>query len=382
MLNLDSIYASLSWHPGSWRDKERRHMPDYQGKQLPAVFKQLSRLPGLVDESEILRLKRALARAAEGKEFVQLMGQRDQSLNDASAASLDQRLKTLESLSRYLALMLGQPVLSIGSVAGSYGRTQPQATEILGGAKLDRYFGEMVNCREATPWARRPDPNRLLWAYEASQAAMQVLRNKASAVHTTHECAHLEYEEALVRRARNAKFYATSASLLWIDGCNLFNDSCYVEFARGLENPIALRLSEPVDPRVLIEAVEQLNPERQTGKILLIASAGDAPEVLGETIRVLQARRSPVVWLCDPLNAQDSRRHTVSLAQNVAREWDQTLRLHRTVDSRLHGIALEVRSSDSNQLAPEPDENPGAFFDFQKTLQLCSHLAHVYRESP
>lgn len=381
MLNLDSVYASQSWRPGSWRDKERRHMPNYQGKQLSAVLKQLSRLPGLVNEDDIVRFRRALVHAADGQSFVQLMGQREQSLNDVTNATFDQRFKTLESLSRYLALMLGLPVLAIGSIAGSYARTQPDATELLNGITLDRYFGDMVNCRAATPWARRPDANRLLWAYEATDAAMQRLRVKASAVHTSHECAHLDYEEALVRRTRHAGFYASSASLLWIDACNLYKDSCYVEFARGLDNPIGLRLGRQIDTHMLVNIVDRLNPARQTGKILLIANTAGSPQALGEAIRALQTQRSPVIWLCDPLIAHTAQPATSSLTQKVALEWDQTLSLHRTLDSRLSGIALEVRSPVSSLADSERHEDLAPFFDFQKTLQLCSHLAHAYRES-
>ncbi|PKH20730.1 MULTISPECIES: 3-deoxy-7-phosphoheptulonate synthase [Pseudomonas] len=381
VLNLDSVYASQSWRPGSWRDKERRHMPNYQGKQLPAVLKQLSRLPGLVSEDDIVRLRRALVHAAQGHTFVQLMGQREQSLNDVTHATFDQRFKTVESLSRYLALMLGLPVLAIGSVAGSYAHTQPDATELVDGITLDRYFGDMVNCQAPTPWARRPDANRLLWAYEATEAAMQRLRAKASAIHTSHECAHLDYEEALVRRTRHSGFYASSASLLWIEACNLFSDSCYVEFARGLDNPIALRLGGPLDTHTLVNIVERLNPERQTGKILLIANTADGTQAVGEAIRALQTQRSPVIWLCDPLNRHTAHPATCSLTQSVAQQWDQTLNLHRTLDSRLSGIALEVRSHASSLAAPERHEDAVPFFDFQKTLQLCSHLAHAYRES-
>ncbi len=381
MLNLDSVYASQSWRPDSWRDKERRHMPNYEGKQLPAVLKQLSRLPGLVSEDDIVRLRRALLHAADGHTFVQLMGQREQSLNDANHATFDHRFKTLESLSRYLAFMLGLPVLAIGSVAGSYARTQPDATELLDGITLDRYFGDMVNCQAATPWARRPDANRLLWAYEATEAAMQRLRAKASAIHTSHECAHLDYEQALVRRTLHSGFYASSASLLWIDACNLFNNSCYVEFARGLDNPIALRLGRQFDTHRLVDIVERLNPGRQTGKILLIANTAGGPQALGEAIRALQTQRSPVIWLCDPLDTDSAPQATSTLTQNVAQEWDRTLSLHRTLDSRLSGIALEVRNHGSSLTAPERHEDAAPFFDFQKTLQLCSHLAQAFRES-
>ncbi|MDY4299736.1 3-deoxy-7-phosphoheptulonate synthase [Pseudomonas salmasensis] len=381
VLNLDSVYASQSWRPESWRDKERRHMPNYPGKQLSAVLKQLSRLPGLVNEDDIVRLRRALVHAADGQAFVQLMGQREQSLNDVTKATFEQRIKTLESLSGYLALMLGLPVLAIGPVAGSYARTQPDATELLNGIMLDRYFGDMVNCKAATPWARRPDANRLLWAYEATDTAMQQLRGKMSAVHTCHECAHLDYEQALVRRTYHSGFYASSASLLWIDACNLFHDSCYVEFARGLQNPVALRLGQQIDTDVLVNTVERLNPDRQTGKILLIANTAGSPQALGEAIRALQTQRSPVIWLCDPLNIHTAQQSAGSQTQNAALEWDQTLNLHRTLDSRLSGIALEVRSLASSHPAPERHEDPAPFFDFQKTLQLCSHLAHAYRES-
>ena len=65
-------------------------------------------------------------------------------------------------------------------------------------------------------------------------------------VYTSHEGLLLNYEECFVRKIDNL-YYALSCHLLWIgERTNSINEA-HVEFFRGIENPIGIKISSRTD---------------------------------------------------------------------------------------------------------------------------------------
>jgi len=102
----------------------------------------------------------------------------------------------------------------------------------------------------------------------------------------------LDYEETQVREENN-QFYDLSAHFLWIgkDLKNYKNINIYigmrtnspggahVEFFRGIENPIGVKLSKEVansetELKKLIDMIKLLNPKNEDGKLVLITRFG------------------------------------------------------------------------------------------------------------
>lgn len=148
----------------------------------------------------------------------------------------------------------------------------------------------------------------------------------------SHEGLVLEYEEALVRRMKKPVgmptkrrpsrlrldgmdtangaddesfgYYATSAHFIWIGDRTRQLDGGHVEFFRGIENPIGIKVGPSMEPKELIRLLDIVNPNRITGKVTLITRYG-AEKVegkLGQHIDAVKSSGHAVVWQCDPMH--------------------------------------------------------------------------------
>ena len=70
------------------------------------------------------------------------------------------------------------------------------------------------------------------------------------------------------------RWYDTSAHMLWIGNRTRQLDHAHVEFMRGIENPVAIKIGEGLESDELIKLIDRLNPENEAGKITLIARYG------------------------------------------------------------------------------------------------------------
>lgn len=362
-MNQPSFHNPSHWHPLLWRDKENRHMPFYTERDVAKVTRRLAALPALVDSAGIRRLKAAFA-AASSQSFVLQTGNFETHLDnyDASQAHLGARVKAVAALCKYLELMLRLPVVIVAVVTGNHERSRKSAAKFANDRAVTSSRGETVSTFSRHAWERRRDANRMLWEYEASQAALTSLQG--SGVFTTHEAANLHFEAALVRREHDG-FYATSCHLLGLEDNSLFPDSCYLEFCRGLRNPISLRLRPHLSAARLQAICAMLNPEKEPGKLVLITSLGDEMGQLDEWVGALHALRMPALWICDPLQDNPSLPGTIAMRSAVA-ELEQTVARHAALGSRFAGVHLNSAAAHA--------------LDFQRSLQLCSNLVHVYRD--
>jgi 3-deoxy-7-phosphoheptulonate synthase len=153
----------------------------------------------------------------------------------------------------------------------------------------------------------------------------------------SHEGLVLDYEEALVRRLKKPVsvpskrrpsrlrmpalngtdgdhddeddseaygYYNTSAHFLWIGDRTRQIDGAHVEFFRGLENPIGIKVGPSMDPQELVRLLDVVNPRREIGKITLITRYG-AEKIegkLGSHIEAVKATDHTVIWQCDPMH--------------------------------------------------------------------------------
>lgn len=374
-MKSQELQESTCWQPQWWRNKELRHMPSYSGQDVMAVTDRLASLTGLVDLGEIQNLKMELRAVSEGRMFALQMGDTEERFKDASPSHVNARMRNLESVRKYVAFMLGKPVLPIGLVAGNYATSRPHPTEVIDGITLPSFFGEMVNDASPNPWGRRPDANRMLWAYEAARASLETIRRNRFKAYTSHEGANLHFEEVMVRKCTAVGgFYASSAHLLWLESDNIFSGSCHLEFFRGILNPIGVRVGPSATPAELLSTYTLLNPEKEPGKIIFVTSLGKNMEPLECFVRVLQDAKAPVVWMCDPMreNATLTESGVSVVMSDVICEVENTVAVHVTMGSWLGGLHLETSHEKTRERGRYPS------LDFQQTLQVCSNLVRAY----
>ena len=123
--------------------------------------------------------------------------------------------------------------------------------------------------------------------------------------YTSHEGLLLGYEEAMTRiDSTTGRWYDTSAHMLWIGNRTRQLDHAHVEFMRGVENPIAMKIGEGLESDELLRLLDVLNPENVPGKMTLIARYGHDKVAKGlpRLARAIKEAGRHVVWSCDPMH--------------------------------------------------------------------------------
>lgn len=195
-------------------------------------------------------------------------------------------------------------------------------------------------------------------------------------LYTSHEALLLQYEQALTRHLLHPPslnssapsstctstslatpapvslppskgFYNTSAHFLWIGDRTRQITGAHIEYIRGIENPIGIKVGPTLPADELASLLDIVNPARTVGKITLITRYGDTriAALLPAHIRAVQASGHTVVWQCDPMHGNTrSTPSGVKTRQfsSILSEVAQALRIHREEGSYLGGVHLEL----------------------------------------
>ena len=396
------------WSKSDWRAKPRIQMPDYPDQAaLNAVEAQLAKYPPLVFAGEARRLKRHLAEVSQGKAFLLQGGDCAESFAEFSADNIRDTFKVLLQMAVVLTFGAKVPVVKVGRMAGQFAKPRSAPTEVIGGAELPSYRGDIVNGFDFTPQARLPDPARMLQAYTQAAASLNLLRafstggyadihrvhswtlgfaehDKAeryreisnrisdaldfmsaagvdgSSVHqlstvefyTSHEALLLEYEEALCRIDSTTGLpVAGSGHMIWIGDRTRQPDGAHVEFCRGVQNPIGLKCGPSMTTDDLKRLMATLNPENEAGRLTLIArfGAGKAGEHLPRLIRAVQDEGAHVVWSCDPMHGntiKSASGYKTRPFDSVLREVREFFAVHKAEGTVPGGVHFEMTGQD------------------------------------
>ncbi|KAK8237789.1 phospho-2-dehydro-3-deoxyheptonate aldolase-like protein [Phyllosticta capitalensis] len=182
---------------------------------------------------------------------------------------------------------------------------------------------------------------------------------------TSHEGLVLEYEEALTRclprpksddnegSARRASpddgkaYYNTSAHFLWIGDRTRQLTHGHVEYFRGIENPIGIKVGPSMASDELVRLLDIVNPDKEVGKVTLITRYGEGKveELLPGHIDAVRQSGHVVVWQCDPMHGNTLSTPTgikTRRFSSILAEVSSALRIHRRHGSFLGGVHLEL----------------------------------------
>ena len=94
-------------------------------------------------------------------------------------------------------------------------------------------------------------------------------------IFTSHEGLHLSYELAQTRQVpRRTGWYNLNTHFPWIGYRTRDIAGAHVEYFRGIENPIGLKVGPKMDPDELVGIVKVLNAKNEAGHITLIHRLG------------------------------------------------------------------------------------------------------------
>ncbi|MFJ1268296.1 3-deoxy-7-phosphoheptulonate synthase class II [Legionella lytica] len=390
------------WSPTSWLQRSYLQAANYADEtQLKKAVNQLSLLPPLVTSSEVKHLKREIARAGRGEAFILQGGDCAESFNDCRSEIISNKLKIMLQMSLILLHGLRKPIIRVGRIAGQYAKPRSSDFETIDGITLPSYRGDLVNSPEFTAEAREPNPNLLLQAYSYSGITLNFIRalldsgfadlnhpqrwdlgfvehsqqkeeyktlvnsisdaldfletidgiqsSNLSKVdfYTSHEALHLHYEQALTRQLEDGLWYNLSTHLPWIGMRTAQADSAHLEFLRGVQNPLGIKIGPSATPEWLQEVLEIANPNREEGRLLLYTRLGaqEIDRLLPPLIEAVKKMNIPVTWSCDPMHGNtESTADGIKTRHfdNILLELQKALEIHREMGSYLGGVHFEL----------------------------------------
>lgn len=353
---------SQIWTPDSWRKHIALQLPNYPDQEkLEEVEKRLAAAPPLVFAGEARTLKSMLAEAAHGRAFLLQGGDCAESFSEFSATNIRDTFRVLLQMAVVLTYAAHCPVIKVGRMAGQFAKPRSEDTETIKGITFPSYRGDIVNNTEFNADSRVPDPERQWTAYTQSAMTLNLLRafaqggyadlhrvqgwtmdflNESPQGHkyadvayritealrfmeacglnaantpqiretqffTSHEMLLLGYEEAFTRvDSTSGDWYDTSAHMVWIGERTRQLDGAHVEYARGISNPIGVKVSDKMPEDDLIRLIDILNPKNEAGRLTLITrmGAGKVLNHLPKLLRRVKAEGRHVVWTCDAMH--------------------------------------------------------------------------------
>ena len=401
------VHQPENWAPESWQLFPAEQQPNYPDQaHLDNVLDQLAQLPPLVTSWEINTLKAQLAEAAAGQRFLLQGGDCAEDFKECRSETISNRLKVLLQMSLVLVGGLKMPVIRVGRMAGQYAKPRSADTETIDGVTLPSYRGDIVNGAPFTEQDRVPDPQRMLRGHARSALTLNFIRSlidggfadlhhpeywdlgwaedspMAEEYHrmvdrvkdsvrfmetlagrtigslnrieffTSHEALHLHYEQGQTRTVpRQWGHYNLSAHFPWIGMRTAAVDGAHVEYARGIRNPIGIKVGPAMTSEWLEQLLDVLHPHNEPGRLTLIHRMGSdkIAEHLPRLIETVQRSGKQVLWICDPMHGNTEKAdsgYKTRRFERIHSELDQAFDIHAANGSRLGGVHLELTGED------------------------------------
>ena len=371
---------------------------------LTEAVSMLASYPPLVFAGECDVLSERMAAAAEGKAFVLQGGDCAETFASATADNIRDRIKTILQMAAVLTYGASVPVIKVGRMAGQYAKPRSSDTETREGVTLPAYRGDMVNDFSFHEGARTPDPQRLVRAYNASAATLNLVRafttggfadlrhvhdwnrgfvsNSANhryeklakdidkamkfmnacganfeAMRTTeffaaHEALLLDYERPLTRiDSRTGRLYDTSGHFTWVGERTRQLDGAHLDFVSRISNPVGIKLGPNADIDEVLRMVELVDPDRKPGRLTFITRMGadKVREALPPIVSAVTAAGAKVTWICDPMHGntfESATGYKTRDFEDIVREVEGYFEVHQGLGTVPGGIHVELTGND------------------------------------
>ncbi len=416
---METAKSMTNWKPNTWRSKPATQLPNYPDKKkLEQVEGIISNLPPLVFAGEARRLKQQLADACHGKAFILQGGDCAESFGEFHSNKIRDTFRVLLQMAVVMTYGGALPIVKMGRMAGQFAKPRSSDTETVDGVTLPSYRGDIINKLDFTEEARIPDPERMIRAYNQSSSTLNLLRAFAQGgyadlnkVHnwnldfvqdsplteryeamandieralnfmkacgissdtvapmretdfyTCHEALLLPYEEAMTRvDSTTGDYYDTSAHFLWIGARTQQTDGAQIEFARGINNPIGMKVPPALDADTLIKLIDTLSPDNEAGRLSLIArmGAGQVEEKLAPLVRRVKEEGRNVTWICDPMHGNIEKSESgykTRNFKNILGEVQGFFNVHRAEGTHPGGVHFEMTGQNVTECVGGADD--------------------------
>ena len=382
-------------------NRDAKQQPTWDENSSLYVRKILESVPPVVVAPEIHKLKSQLADVANGEAFLLQGGDCAETFESNTEPHIRANIKTLLQMAVVLTYGASTPVVKLARIAGQYAK--PRSSD-LDESGLPNYRGDIVNGVEPTEESRRHDPARMIRAYANSSAAMNLVRAlttsgtadlyrveawnrefvansaagaryealsreitrslhfmdacgvndrelRTSEIYASHEALLVDYERAMLRLAENekgeTKLYDLSAHQLWIGERTRGLEDFHVNFAALIDNPIGIKLGPKVTPEEAVAYAEKLDPNREPGRLTMVARMGheNVRDVLPGIVDAVERSGHKVVWQSDPMHGNTftaSNGYKTRHFDKIIDEVQGFFEVHRHLGTHPGGIHIEL----------------------------------------
>jgi len=397
-----------AWSPTSWTKKVVSQPPKYEdAKEYDAAIEKLEKCSPLVFAGEVRTLHEQLARACSGQGFLLMGGDCAEAFNEFNVDHVRDSFRVLLQMSLVLTFGSAMPIIKVGRMAGQFAKPRSEPDEEIDGVTLPSYRGDIINGEEFTPEARRHNPDNMVKAYHQSAQTLNILRAfstggyadisrlhawnldfveqtgegsryrtfatkvdeslrfmKAIGVDTgspaftktdfftAHECLLLPYEQALTRLdSTTGRWYDCSAHMLWVGERTRELDGAHLEFCRGVNNPLGVKVSDKCTPDELINIIETMNPSNIPGRLTIVVRMGAEKlrKNLPGLIRAVQREGKSVLWISDPVHGNTRKTENGFKTRDFEKIRDELrafFDVHDEMGSHPGGVHLEMTGED------------------------------------
>uniref|UniRef100_A0A6C0K4M0 3-deoxy-7-phosphoheptulonate synthase n=1 Tax=viral metagenome TaxID=1070528 RepID=A0A6C0K4M0_9ZZZZ len=399
ILPLAFTAQQTMWSPSSWKAFPSQQIPLYPDPVgLETVKTEIRKMPPLVFAGEIRRLKSELVEAGKGNAFVLQAGPCAETFAQQDVHELKRLLTLMIQASLIMSFGLEKKVIRIGRIAGQYAK--PRSEDFESDGTTLTYRGDIVHDYET----RSIDPERLRRAYYASATVLNALRGFAGSgeldleeirswmlpvepsgepypqlndfvetldktmrfvknsggtptrreepeFYTSHEALLLHYEEPLTRcEQKTGLIYNCGAHTVWL-GERTRDSPAHLEYLRGIENPIGIKVGATTNPQALVDLCRLLNPLQEEGKIMIISRMGSdhIMRALPPIVEALKRERIPFVLMSDPCHANTQKVNGVKtrFISSILQEIRSFFEVCERMGVPAGGIHLEISGSET-----------------------------------
>jgi len=166
--------------------------------------------------------------------------------------------------------------------------------------------------------------------------------------YTSHEGLLLHSEQAQTRQVpRRSGWYNLSTHFPWIGNRTRAIDGAHIEYFRGIQNPIAVKVGGAIAPEEALKLCELLNPQNEPGRLTLIVRFGaDKVETaLPPIVRAVQSAGKSVLWCCDPMHGNTETTASgfkTRRFEKILAELEKSYQILRDCGTRLGGVHFEL----------------------------------------
>ncbi|APT87205.1 class II 3-deoxy-7-phosphoheptulonate synthase [Corynebacterium flavescens] len=430
--------------------RDAKQQPSWDQAQADNVRKILESVPPIVVAPEIEVLKKKLADVALGKAFLLQGGDCAETFESNTEPHIRGNVKTLLQMAVVLTYGASTPVVKLARIAGQYAK--PRSSDMDANGLLN-YRGDIVNGVEPTEEARRHDPARMVRAYANASAAMNLVRSltgsgtadlyrlhswnrefvaqssagaryqaladeienglkfmnacgvsdetlRSADIYCSHEALLKDYERSMLRLGQDAngetKLYDLSAHQVWIGERTRGLEDFHVNFAALIGNPVGIKLGPGVTPEQAVEYAERIDPNREPGRLTMIARMGHdkVRTVLPPIVKAVEESGHKVVWQSDPMHGNTftaSNGYKTRHFDKILDEVQGFFEVHRELGTHPGGVHLEFTGEDVTECLGGAEDItdvdlPGRYesavdprLNTQQSLELSYLIAEMLR---